>query len=86
MNGNFDIDKLASGIMRSSGGKITGRDIDRLKKGDLSAVLSALSEEDRAKLRNALGNKSVSDKVLSSKEAENIMKNIKGNGNNGRSR
>lgn len=79
---NFDIDKLTRALLNSSGGKIKQSDIERLKKGDASALFGALSESDRNNLKKALSNGEYKNKVLNSEKAKNIMNNLKkGNGN-----
>lgn len=81
MNNNFDINKLSREIIKSSNGKITSADIEKLKRGDMSALFGALSESDRKNLKNALNNKAVKDEILKSRQAQSIINNIKkGNG------
>ena len=80
MNNNFDginKDKLINSVIASSGGKIDKSSIDSAKNGDLSGLMSALSEEDRQKLNNALKGDNLK-KLLSGEDAKAIINKMLG--------
>lgn len=78
MNDNINIDKrkLIDAILNSGDKKINKNSIDKATKGDVSALIGSLDEENRKKLLSALNDKNKAKKILSSKEAREIMKNL----------
>ncbi len=83
MQNNFDKQKLLSALINSSGGKINQKDIEKAKSGDMSGLMSALSKEDAEMLKSALSNKAAAQKILSSKQAQDILNSFKGKNKNG---
>ena len=80
MNNNFDginKDKLINSVIASSGGKIDKSSIESAKKGDLSPIMSALSEEERKKLNNALKSENFK-KMLSGEDAKALINKMLG--------
>ena len=71
---NIDKNKLLDAIVNSSGSKINKNAVSRAKKGDISALLSGLNEQDRKTLNEALADKSKAREILASKQAKEIMK------------
>lgn len=81
MNGNsMNQKRLSDAIIASSGGKIDTSAINAAKKGDLSQLMTALSEEDRRKLSAALSDKSVLQKMLAGDDAKKIMQAFRNGG------
>ena len=80
MNDNMNIDKrkLIDAILNSGDKKINKNSIDKAAKGDVSALIGSLDEENRKKLLSSLNDKKKAKKILSSKEAREIMKNLSG--------
>ena len=81
---NFDMKKLTDEIIKKSGGKINQSGIDKAKSGDISAIVSALPEKEREKLKALLNDKSAAQKILGSKKAQEILNSITKKNNNGR--
>ena len=80
MNNNFNginKDKLINSVISSSGGKIDKSSIESAQKGDLSGLMSALTEEDRQKLNNALKGDNLK-KMLSGNDAKAIINKMLG--------
>lgn len=50
-----------------------------LEKGDLSQVMGSMSTEDSQKLKNVLENKELTQKIISSPEAQELIKKLSGN-------
>lgn len=50
---------------------------DALKSGKLDAAMKGMSQEDTAKLLNALSNPSLAQKILSTPQAQEIIKKLK---------
>ncbi len=83
MNGNFDINKLKSQIIKASGGKISRQALDKAGSGNIAELFSSLGENEKAALSRALSNKDAAQKILNSNEAKNIMNNFKKSNSDG---
>ncbi len=84
MSENFDKEKLTKKIIEQSGGKINNDSINKAKKGDFSAIFSALDKNSQRKLKEALNNKNAAEKLLGSKQAKEILNSFLKKDNNGR--
>lgn len=73
---NVDPDVLAKKIISSSGGKIDASAVKRAKEGDMSGLMSSLSQEDRARLKSALSDKAAAQKILNSEAAKRILSSL----------
>lgn len=74
MNNPIDKNKLIQEMLKNKGG-------DR-KKAD--EIINSLSPEDAEKVRRTLNDKELTKKLLSSKQAQELMKQLfKGGNNNG---
>ena len=82
-NMNIDKQKLFNAIVNSTDSKINKDSLNRAKKGDVSELISQLSDADQKKLKAALNDKKLAKEILSSKEAKNILKNFLGGKGNG---
>ena len=60
--------------LNNIGGKISKEAIEKAKKGDNSALLSSLSDEDKQKIEGLLKDKNALSNILSTPEAKAIMK------------
>lgn len=60
--------------LNNIGGKISKEAIEKAKKGDNSALLSSLSDEDKQKIEGLLKDKKALSNILSTPEAKAIMK------------
>lgn len=61
-------------FLGKDGMNISKEAIEKAKKGDNSALLSSLAPEDKAKIENLLKDKEALQNVLSSPEAQAILK------------
>ena len=77
---NIDKGKLISAILASSGGKIDKDSLESATKGDMSALFSSLSQEDRSKLQDALSDESKAKQLLSSSAAQKLLSQLFGDG------
>lgn len=75
MENNIDKNKLFESL--SNGGNISKSAINNAKNGNLDLLINALPENERQKLKNALNNKQLAQKILNSKEAQQIMRSLK---------
>lgn len=78
---NIDKQKLIDTIIASSGGKINRSDVNSAASGDLSAIMSALSDEDRRKLSAALSDEKAAKQMLSGASAQKILRMFLDGGN-----
>lgn len=78
--GNIDKQKLINSIISSSGGKLDKASLEKVAEGDMSGLMSSLSEEDRNKLNSVLKDKNKAKEMLSSSAARELLKRILGNG------
>lgn len=78
MANNFDKEKLIDKIIASSGGKIDKKSAENASNGDISGLMSALSEEDKKKLSDALSDKNKARQLLSSDAAKQLLQNLFG--------
>ena len=83
MNGNFDVNKLKSQIIKASGGKISRQALDKASSGNIAELFSSLGEKEKAALSRALSNKDAAQKILNSSDAKNIMNNFKKSNSDG---
>ncbi len=82
MNNNFnniDKEKLIDSVISSSGGKIDNKAIEAAKSGDMSGLMSTLSDEEKRKLSGALNSGNL-QKILSSDDAKAIINKFFGGG------
>lgn len=83
-NNNINKQKLMDSIVSSSGGKINKNAVNSAVNGDMSKLMSGLSNKDRQKLTDALNNPAKAKQMLSSDSAKQLlnllMNDGKGNG------
>lgn len=74
MNNNTNNQKMIDNIISSSNGKVSREAVSSAMKGDASALLKGLGNEDRKKLDELLNNKEKAKEVLSSDAAKKLLK------------
>ena len=67
-------DNNINSFVNKMGKNISAEAIEKAKKGDNSALLSSLSPEDKAKIEGLLKDKNALNSVLSTPEAQAILK------------
>lgn len=78
MANNIDKEKIINKIIASSGGKIDKESAHNASRGDISSLMSSLSEEDRKKITEALSDKEKTRQLLSSDAAKQLLHNLFG--------
>ena len=78
MANNIDKQKLINSIIASSGGKLNKNSLENAASGDISGLMSSLSEEDKRKLNDALSDKEKARQLLSSDAAKQILQSLFG--------
>lgn len=81
MNNNIDKEKLINTIISSSQGRLDKKALENAASGNLSSLMNNLSEEDKAKLSDALSDKNKARQLLSSKAAKQLLGELFGKGN-----
>ena len=81
-NTNIDKQKLFNAILNGNE-KINKRAIERAQNGDISDLVSNLSQQDKNSLKAALSDKKKAREILASKQAKEIIKKLSGGTNNG---
>ena len=76
MSNPIDKKTLIDKIVSSSGGRLDKKTVDTAARGDVSALMSALSEEDKAKLNEALSDKEKARQLLSSDAAKQLLSQL----------
>lgn len=75
--GNIDEQKLRAAL---SGLQNSGLLASALKQKDMNGVMSALPAADAEQLKKILSDKAAMEKLLSSREAQNLLKALKKDG------
>ena len=75
--GNIDEQKLRAALSGLQNSSIL---TEALKKRNINGVLSALPQQDAEQLRKILSDKAAMERLLSSNEAQNIMKALNKDG------
>ena len=81
-NTNIDKQKLFNAILNGIE-KINKSAIERAQNGDISDLVSNLSQQDKNSLKAALSDKKKAREILASKQAKEIIKKLSGGTNNG---
>lgn len=81
-NQNFSAEQLD--VLFKAAAKSTGTDPQKLKKaveeGNMDGVLGSMRPSDSAKLKQILGNKAATEKLLSTPQAQQLLKKIMNKG------
>lgn len=78
MSNNIDKQKLINSIISSSGGKLNKKSVENATQGDMSGLMSSLSDEDKKKLNEALNDKEKAKQLLSSDAAKQLLNSLFG--------
>ncbi len=70
---NSDYGGIKSRLIKASGGKLTGADVDRIRGGDLNSLSCILSPEEKRLLLRALSDKSTANRILSDPAVKDIL-------------
>ena len=76
MQNNFNVD-LAAEVLS----KKLGVDKSAVQKGDVSEIMSRLSEEDKAKINQLMSDRKQTEKLLQNKKVQELLKGLLGNNN-----
>ena len=79
-NQSFNKQKSVADLLKKSGKNIDSESINAAMNGDGSALLQKLDSADRAKVENLLNDKQALQKLLSSDAAQQLLKQLSGNG------
>lgn len=76
MQNNFNVD-LAAEVLS----KKLGVDKSAVQRGDVSEIMSRLSEEDRSKINQLMSDRKQTEKLLQNKKVQELLKGLLGNNN-----
>ena len=75
---NNSYESLKSQIIKASGGKISGADVEKIKDGNLKSVNALLSEREKKLLLAALRDKQTAKRILDDPAVKDILNGKKG--------